>query len=401
MTETASRENNTSQLQKELNEVVDSSPIPSVGIVDVDETSDGIRRSLRIRTLKSVTGPYRALKLSPHYYSDGRVSKVVEAQRMSETYSRIDSLGVQVLDDPERFKDEHAELKATLADQTSQTDGFRIVNLHLTDEETDLLPNGNWVHEYVKLLKENKSNLLFCVPPPNVQTADEVLQYQIAAMKANVQSQNPLHVAGIVPPISAQESTKLIDCYLRAGINAIIYDFRGRRPNDSSLAHLAALASTSETPPYIHGLHVNPNKKWKPYHSIQDLAMASFGIQSVSNLRRPAGGSGESSELNRRIKCVHGYYMPTIGQNHNHEFVCPHCNTSAIESAIEEGVGAAIRRAGIAHNVNVSYQEFEKVKTKIKENSLKVYLKGKPGFNSMVDALAGFEKAVMRARGAL
>jgi hypothetical protein len=400
MTDAVSSKNHTSQLQKELNDIVDLSPLPSVGIVDVDETSNGIRRALRIRTLESITGPYRALKLSPHYYSDGKLTIVAEARKMSETYSRIDSLGVQVLEDPEGHKDEYAELKAALDNQTKQTDGFKIVNLHLTDEDSELSVDGSWIQEYVKLVKESKSNLLFCVPPPNVQTADEVLRYQIAAMKTNVQSPNPLHVAGIVPPISPQESTRLIDSYLGAGINTIIYDFRGRRPNDSSLAHLAAIASASDTPPYIHGLHVSPNKKWRPYHSIQDLAMASFGIQSVSNLRRPPGGSGEVSEVNRRIKCVHRYYMPTIDQLQIHEFICPYCNTSSIESAIKEGVKADIRRTGIAHNVNVSYQEFENVRTKIKESCLKGYLKGKPGFSSMADALTGFEKAVMRVRSA-
>ena len=216
-----------------------------------------------------------------------------------------------------------------------------------------------------------------------------------------------MYIAGYVPTISPKASSTLIDIYLESGINTIFYDFRNRRINDSSLTHLVAISSQVKNPAYVHGLQVTPGRKTKPYDSIFDLSLPSFGIQSVSNIRRHPGRSSSDKNkpkpdyrLLKPIKCIHGYYIPRYGDIHNKTFKCPDCKIDDINTAFESGVKAKLTRATIKFNSEVSYDEMKNITSEIKDQSLKKYLNKKPGLekSDYKKQLDSFEKAIVREK---
>lgn len=389
------------ELQKELTRLVEQSRIPVVGVTDVDPTSEGRWKALTIRSLGRISGPFRALKLSKGYYSEGRLCNNSDPRRMTEEYLRIESDEIEFLKEPEIFKDEIKTLEDNLKTQHDQVDSnFRIVNIDMRCSKSEL-SGDRWTVEYERLMRESKASLLYITSPPDMETAEEILELQIRGIEENSNQANPLFLSGYVPRISPEESIRLIDAYVNAGMTAIVYDFRRRPLNDSSLTHLAAIVADREKPPFVHCLHVNPKKKAGTYDSILDLLMSTFGIQTISNLRRPPGGGGDStlsSELRKGMKCIHNYQMPTLEQLTNGGFVCPQCDTERIEKAINEGKRGKIDAARIVHNAVVSHEELENVRTSIKHGFLKDHLKDKSGVKSLKDVLTRFENSLKRER---
>ena len=80
-----------------LKKVVDDSPKPLVTIVEEDNTSEGIWRALSLRASRTISGPYRALKISPYGNSEGLVTKESDARKMVETYLGFDEERVDLL----------------------------------------------------------------------------------------------------------------------------------------------------------------------------------------------------------------------------------------------------------------------------------------------------------------
>ncbi len=360
---------------------------------------------MTLRAKKNVTGPYRALKLDPRPLSEGKVVTMDAAKKMGEVFLRFDAMDVEAMSKPRDNLQHIADLKKRIVNQKDQIqEKFVLVNLDISEAVADDLPlDGGWIDEYVKFLSCGDSNFLFVVPP-EASTAEDVIRYQVAAMDANLALPNPLYVAGYVPPMSPDESTHLIDAYVGSGINALIYDFRGRSLTDSSLVHLAAVAAESKKPIYIHGLQVTSYRKAKPFYTLYDLIMARVGVQSISNLRRHGGGDStkeKKTHMKRRIKCVHGYYMPNLSELAlvgKGGFSCPKCDITDIEKAIREGVAYRIHKTAIKQGAEVSYQETQVIRTEIKESSFKKHYEGKAGLKPLESSLERFENAVERER---
>jgi hypothetical protein len=396
--------------QTELKKLVERSPIPTVNVVEEDPTSELKWRCLNLRAGNTITGPYRSLSLKPYNDSEGYVTKKSEARKMAEIFFRFDEDRTELLfDEIEKQNNAMDSIRKNLDNQITQiTDDnpLKIVNLEFSVEDDRLEPDGDWIQELVTMMGEKGSNLLFIIPPRVVDDPSDIIKYQIAAMEANLTLAKPMYVSGYIPTISPKASKKLIDTYLKSGINTIIYDFRNRRLNDSSLTHLVAIASKVDNPPYIHGLQVTPGRKSKPFDSILDLSLPSFGIQSISNIRRHPGGSSDKNKpkpdirLLHPIKCIHGYYIPRFGDIHTKGFVCPECNLNDIQTAFNSGVKAKMARATTRFNAEVSQDEMKNHTTRIKEKSLKKYLTKKPGLKPFEykEKIETFEKAITKEK---
>jgi len=301
---------------------------------------------------------------------------------------------------------EYNKAKNDLDDQKGQvTDGFKVVNLDISAVDSAELPSdGSWIEEYVKLASAEGSNLLLMIPPGDALSALAVLKYQLAAMSANKKLVNPMYVAGYIPPMSPDECVVLMDDYIFAGINTLIYDFRGRRITEGSLVHLAAITAVGESPVYVHGLQVSSYKMHKPFYTLYDLVMARVGVQSISNLRRVGGGmKGAKTPMHMklRLKCVHGYVMPSLKETYSQRrgrFSCPHCDLAEIDAAISENRPSRITRATIKQNVETSCTEFETMKMRIKENTFKAHFKDMPGLNLLEPQFRRLEEAISRER---
>jgi hypothetical protein len=394
------------ELSADLKKRVAESRIPTVDVVEVD----GRFKALSLRAGKSITGPYRALKLSPHPYSDARVTNIDKAKKMGELFFRFETKSINSLIDPDGSDESRVAkqgLTEQMTDQKKQIpDGFKLSNLDLGDAGlVDLIPGDPWAGEYVRHLDRSGSNLLQMNPPNEAQTAEEVLRYQLSAMVENKKLANPMYLSGYIPPMSVEESIRLIDVYLSAGLNTLIYDFRGRNGvTDGSLVHLAAATAESENPIYVHGLQVSAYKMAKPYYTLYDLVMARVGVQSVSNLRRVGGGGKKSdvpTHMKRRIKCIHGYVMPSLLETYPKgpgRFMCPHCDTSVIDAAVQENSPSKITRAAIKQNVETSQTEFDTLKARIKECTFEKHFVGKSGLQLLEPQFARFEKAISRER---
>ena len=388
--------------KKELEKIVKKSPVPIVNVVEEDPSSEIKWRSSTIRAEKTITGPFRALQINPYGYSEGKVTKKADARKMAEIFLRFDEDKVDnLIEETEEENDALSEQKAILQNQSSQIKDdapFTIVNFDFPTESEDLDHDGNWIQTVVQLIRKYGSDILFLVPPKSAITAESVIDYQLSAFEKNLTLEHPIYVSGYVPFIHPLESIKLIETYLECGINAIIYDFRNRRLNDTSLTHLIAIASEQEKPPFIHGLHVTPNRKASPYDSLLDLSLPSFGIQTISNLRRTGGGSSKKDEkvkidtrLFRSIRCIHGYYYPKYGQYKSKQFQCPHCSLNEIDQAFNGLVKARYSEQVTKFNAEISFEEMMNIKSRIKEKSFRAYINDKPGILSLDTTLANFE----------
>jgi hypothetical protein len=128
------------------------------------------------------------------------------------------------------------------------------------------------------------------------------------------------------------------------------------------------------------------------------------GIQSISNIRRIGGGKKGApikSYMKRRIKCVHGYFMPTLNElfsQNSNGFSCPKCDIVRIEDAVKDGKPSKIQSLAIRQNAEASYLEFQAIKSEIKENTFKSHFDGKDGLKPLESSLERFEKAVTRER---
>lgn len=394
----------------ELKKLFERSPQPVVNVVEEDPSSEIKWRCLNLRTSNTITGPYRSLSLKPYKNSEGYVTKKAEARKMAEAFYRFDEDKTELFfDELENQNNAMDPIRNILDEQINQIkddNPFRIVNLEFSVEDDRLEPNGDWIYQLVKLMSQKGSDLLFLIPPKFIDTPEEIIKYQIATMEANLTLANPMYVSGYIPTISPKGSTKLIDTYLKSGINTILYDFRNRRLNDSSLSHIVAVASKVDTPPYIHGLQVTPGRKSKPFDSILDLSLPSFGIQSVSNIRKHPGGFSNKnkpkpdSRLLHPIKCIHGYFIPRFGDIHTKGFVCPKCNLNDVQTAFDSGVKAKMARATTCFNAEVSHDEMKNHTTRIKEKSLKKYLTKKPGLKPFEyeEKIKSFEKAIVKEK---
>lgn len=391
------------ELTADLKKRVAESRIPTVDVVEVD----GRFKALSLRAGKSITGPYRALKLSPYSYSDARVTNQEKAKKMGELFFRFKTESIDSLMDPDGSKesqDAKLGLDKRIAGQKSQIpDGFKLTNLDIRDSSSiELPPDDAWIGEYVGHLNRSGSNLLLMIPPGDALTAEEVLRYQLSAMVENKKLATPMYPAGYIPSMSVEESIRLMDTYLSAGLNALVYDFRGRGLTDGSLVHLAAVAAESENPVYVHGLQVSAYKMAKPYYTLYDLVMARVGVQSVSNLHRVGGGkkgSNVQTHMKRRVKCTHGYVMPSLLETYPRgpkRFTCPHCDMSVLDAAVRENRPSKITCAAIKQNVETSQIEFETIKARIKECTFEKHFVGKLGLQSLEPQFDRFEKAINR-----
>lgn len=391
-----------SQLKVDLKKLVDGSRIPTVSTVEID----GRFKALSLRAGNSVTGPYRALKLTPYYSSDARVTSLEKAMKMAELYYRFDSESIEALGGSNKNQGEYDKAKGVLEDQKGQIpNGFKMVNLDVSAvDSAELPPDGNWIEEYVKLASAEGSNVLLMIPPGDALSASAVLKYQLAAMSANKKLANPMYAAGYIPPMSADECIALMDDYVSAGINTLIYDFRGRRITEGSLVHLAAITAEGQSPVYVHGLQVSAYKMHEPFYTLYDLVMARVGVQSISNLRRVGGGKKGAKtpmHMKLRLKCVHGYVMPSLKETYSQrrgKFSCPHCDLKEIDAAVSENRPGKITRATIKQNVETSCQEFETMKVRIKENTFKAHFEGKPGLDLLEPQFKRLEKAISREK---
>ena len=391
------------ELATDLKQQVGKSRIPTVDVVEVD----GRFKALSLRAGKSITGPYRALKLSPYYYSDARVTQLEKAKKMGEVFFRFETKWVDSLVDPDgsqESQDAKQELSGRITNQREQIpDGFKITNLDLGNAvSTELPPDDEWMEEYVGHLNESRSGILLMIPPGDVATAEKVMRYQLSAMIENSKLANPMYAAGYIPPMSVEESVKLMDAYLSSGLNTLVFDFRQRGITDASLVHLAAVAAESENPIYIHGLQVSSYKMAKPYYTLYDLVMARVGIQSVSNLHRVGGGKKGSkikTHMKRRIKCIHGYVMPSLLETYPRgpgRFQCPHCDTTVLDAAVREDRPSKITSAAIRQNVETSQAEFETIRARIKECTFMKHFVGKSGLQSLEPQFERFEMSIIR-----
>ena len=405
---------NTNHNEKKLKvfkKIVEESPLPSVGIVEEDPTSDLKWRCLSLRAGHSITGPYRSLSLKPNRDSEGIVTKKIPARKMAEAFLRFDENRTELIfdeiDDENNVMDPLRKKLEYQINQIKDDGALKFINIEFSVEDDRLEKDGEWITKIVEMMSEKGSDLLFFIPPKIVENPEDIIDYQISAFNANLQLSKPMHVAGYVPTISPKASKKLIDIYLESGINTIFYDFRNRRLNDSSLIHLVTIASQIKSPPYVHGLHVTPGRKTKPYDSIFDLSLPSFGIQSVSNIRRHPGGPPADKNkpkpdyrLFKPIKCIHGYYIPRYGDIHSEKFECPYCKLDDVKAAYNSGVKVKLTRATIKFNSEASFDEMKNLTTEIKDQSLKKYLNKKPGLKPFEydKKMDSFEKAIARER---
>jgi hypothetical protein len=396
------------EIKKDFKKIVEESPLPTVTLNEIDNKSDLKWKSLLLLSNKSINGPYRSLKLSYNKYnSEGVEVKRDDARKMAEAFIKFDVDNTELLfDEVEHKNDSLKPVQEKLESQTSQVDdAFKIMQFQFPVDDNRLVPNDGWINEIVTLMSKNNANLLFFIPPTFVDSVESVLQYQIAAFEANNKLVNPIRIAGYAPPnLSPRQTIQLEDIYIQSDINVIIYDNKGRRPNDSSLSHLIARSLLAkDNLIYIHGLNTNPGKKAMPFHSIFDLWLPSFGFQSVSNTRRLGGGSSDNqnkkkidSRLTLPFRCVHGYYYPKYGYVHSKDFVCPKCNIQKIEDAFNEDAKIKVHRACTQHNAEESSKELAEIGKRIKEESLRNYLLKKEGLKPIEysNQLERFEKTV-------
>ena len=294
------------EIKKDFKKIVEESPLPTVTLNEIDNKSDLKWKSLLLLSNKSINGPYRSLKLSYNKYnSEGVEVKRNEARKMAEAFIKFDVDNTELLfDEVEHKNDSLKPVQEKLESQTSQVDdAFKIMQFQFPVDDNRLVPNDGWINEIVTLMNKNNANLLFFIPPTFVDSIESVLQYQIAAFEANNKLANPIRISGYVPPnLSPRQTIQLEDIYIQSGINVIIYDNKGRRPNDSSLSHLIARSLLAkDNLIYIHGLNTNPGKKAMPFYSIFDLWLPSCGLPSVWNNSLGGGGWRDNQNKNKNV----------------------------------------------------------------------------------------------------
>jgi len=390
------------ECQKELKREIEASRMPKINIVEEDATSQGKWKSLSLRAGRDIVGPYRSIQLSPYPTSEWKIVRKSSAKKMSEIFLRLnDDHTMDFLEEVEHQNDAFMNEKDYLLSQKQQTnegDPFTLVNLDFTVDYLDHDFEIDWVPSYVKMLKRYGSNIMLFIPPRGIKDAKVQINYFIKALQSNSQLPNPMYVGAYIPQISIKEAIKLIDCYMSAGINMFFFDFRGRKLIDTSLAHLIAMTRLSEKPIFIHGLQIMKNKMAEPVHSILDLSLSYYGVQTISNLRRRGGVPDDDSDpqLKKRVRCVHGYYIPRFEQIFNHEYECPECQLGWLIDAYKSGWQNDVDSGVINYNVLSSSSELQVIKQSIKEDAISEHFGNKPGFYPLGEINKVFEDKIQK-----
>lgn len=333
--------------EQELEKVIEGLPSPYIGLSHIDETSNGICRSLILRTSGTIDGPSRALQLTPWSTSEGRLVNSSDHQGFVEMFYRFNQGKYdEFVESIEAGLGIPNRMKSALDQQAQQDDdSFRIVNFEISQgvdcEDTSV----DWYPELVRQIGEMKAGFLYPPIPRDVKELEGILSYTLRAAEANLGLANPMTMAGYIPPGSAGTACDLIDTLFRVGIRVFVIDARDRKMNSKPFVRLASLSATKneDNQIFVHQLQTNPHHKRTPLDTVQDLLSPTYGVHSFSNLRWPGGG-GDPSKDNLRVKCIHSYVSPKLEKIVQGKYSCPECETDALKADYEDLTSMGFRR---------------------------------------------------------
>lgn len=372
---------NIDEISLELRNIIDQQPTPSIGVVYEDDKTNGICRSLTLRTKRSINGPSRALKLSPYNYSEGKLAETDAHKKLADIYYRFDSERLSDLsesvEEDTGLPDKFATYIGSQINQVND-DTFRAVNFDIVNSSEINHDDGTY-EKIIQTIGGYDSDLLIPPIPQDVCSIEEILSYVKTAGEINNRLTNPMVMTGYVPPSSVTTAHKLIDIYMKSGIKVFVVDSRGsRKAYRNPFAHLASISINSEEPIYVYGLHLNPRQKRRPYHVINDLLGPTFGIHSFSNLRRPGGGGGGTpTKDSLRLRCIHGYAIPWLGNIISGDFNCPKCDFDEIKESYDDLSYGKLSTKLTSIDIKSSAKELDDFNDIIKEDRMCSYLKKK------------------------